>query len=116
MFGLFLAMGFSYGKYFKEAWKDLYDISIKKIVDLKGFVAEDVKLASDSSILSTRHRYRKELAHNLQKHGVEITDIMLAELDVWEQPVEGFIQGHKEMKVSRANTMIAERMLGYDKI
>merc|ERR550534_758858 len=64
-------------------------------------------------MLPSRFRYRKELANNLKKHGVEITDIMLAELDVWEWPVEGLVQENSKMKVGMANTMTAERMIGY---
>jgi len=116
VFGLLLAMGFSYGRYIKEACKDVYDMSLNMLVNFRGSVIEDVKLVSDSNMLPSKLRYRKELAHNLQKHGVEITDIMLAELDVWEQPVIGLRKGRSDITVSKANTMTAERMLGYGNI
>jgi len=116
VFGLLLAMGFSYGKYLKEAWKDVYDMSLNMLVNFRGSVIEDVKLVSDSNMMPSRLRYRKELADTLQQHGVEITDIMLAELDVWEQPVMGLKKGRSDIKVSKANTMTADRMLGYGNI
>jgi len=116
VFGLLLAMGFSYGKYLKEAWKDVYDMSLHMLLNFRGGVIEDVEVVSDSNMLPSRLRYRKELAHNLQQHGVEITDIMLAELDVWEQPVVGLRTGRSDIKVSKANTMTTERMLGYGNI
>jgi len=91
-------------------------MSLNMLVNFRGSVTEDVKLVSDSNMMPSRLRYRKELAHNLQQHGVEITDIMLAELDVWEQPIMGLSTGRNDIKVSMANTMTAERMLGYGNI
>lgn len=66
--------------------------------------------------MPSRFRYRQDLADDLQKNGVEITDIMLAELDVWEHPVKGLAKRDGEIMVSRSNTMTAERMLGYGDI
>jgi len=64
-------------------------------------------------MMPSKFKYRKDLAKLLQKHGLEITDIMLAELDVWEHTLEGLTQEDSKMKVARSNTMTAERMLGY---
>merc|ERR1719233_1727333 len=116
MLGLILAMAFSHEAWLKEAWKDLRDIVFWKISGLKGSVIKDYKILTDENMLPSRFRYRQELADDLQKNGLEITDVMLAELDVWEHPVKGLAQGATKIKVSQANTMIAERMLGYGEI
>jgi len=68
LFGLLLAGGY------KVVWIGLNDTVIENVSDN----INDENL----HMMPSKLKYRKELARNLQKHGLDITDSMLAELDV----------------------------------